>query len=183
MTNVLPQQGSQIFARRDGERPGSQVFQNLLRVVGAAEKGAVQPSAHAAVDLGRARDHQHAKGRTNGNSGLRRRRNNGRTPARTIALGPRKWQESGRRTLAPPQSSVRCASAGPECPLPDALPPRRRTTTGREGARKHTPHLARRGNQVQEILRRPNRINRRDPHCGAPKDHLKLTAICGGGAT
>ena len=71
VVNLIVQQGGQSFAAADGKRLGGQVLQNLLRVVGAAEEGAVQPRAHAAMHLGCARDQQHAEGRAHGNGGFR----------------------------------------------------------------------------------------------------------------
>ena len=59
------------FAAAGVEGLCGKVLQDLLRVIGAAEKDAVQPRANAAMGLGCARDHQHAKRRTNGNGGLR----------------------------------------------------------------------------------------------------------------
>ena len=69
--DVLLQQRSQFFARGDGQRSGRKLFQDLLRVVGAAEERAVQPRADIAMDLGCSRNQQHTKGRADGNRGLR----------------------------------------------------------------------------------------------------------------
>ena len=67
VANVALQQGGQPFAVGDREGARGQFFQDLLGVVGAAKKSAVQALADAAMNLGARRDQQHAESRAHGN--------------------------------------------------------------------------------------------------------------------
>src|SRR5579872_65573 len=71
VSDVLLEKLRQPFAATGVEGFCGKVLQDLLRVVGATEKSAVQPRPNAAMGLDCARDHQHAKRRTNRNGGLR----------------------------------------------------------------------------------------------------------------
>ena len=68
------QQSGQLLAIGDGQRGGGQVLQDLLRVISAAEEGAVQPRPHPAVHLRCPREEQHAEGRADRNRRSRSRR-------------------------------------------------------------------------------------------------------------
>ena len=73
LRDVFLEQPRQGFATAHRQCLGGQILQDLLRVIGTAEEGAIEARAYPSMNLGRARDHEHTKGCANGNCGLRTR--------------------------------------------------------------------------------------------------------------